>query len=235
LRLIGSAGEWNGTNAVESRVGRYSTEVQRFYGDRLVAFEGAGVKVQLQKAAASKLEAADEAEANGDSGTAERLRAEAQRLLAAASSTSYRYDQIRAEQASGWERTGQLETVVQQARERAYLASGPEVVATLFQTGKPGDRISALAMMQARPELVTVSLLTEGIENSLSAFEQYHTLVAAQRYAASDPDPQSAGILAQVVRSALQGGKFGAMDSDRCGVAERTLEILGPEVGAANP
>src|SRR4051794_25854021 len=173
------------------------------YGDRIESFEGLGVKLQM--AAASKLEAARKAEAAGDQEKAERLRAEAQQLLDSARSVARQYESIRATQASSWERTAQLEALVRQSH---ALAAGysPEAVRELFRTGDEGNRIVAIGMMAARPELADPATITDAVIGSRSAFEQYHALRAARALATRQPRPPGTASMVEAIQAALTSG-----------------------------
>jgi hypothetical protein len=197
------------------------------YGDRIESVEAAGMKFQLTQAAASQLAAADKAEAEGNLDQATRLRSEAARLLEAAQSAATSYEQIRATRASSWERTAQLESLVnQQARDLASAFPTPEVVRELFASGKEGNRVLAIVMMHVAPELASSDAIAEAITAPRTAFEQYHALVAAEALANFSPSPVGLDDVRRAVEAALATGRLDAWDSDRGQVARRVLSKL---------
>src|SRR4051812_40516237 len=102
------------------------------YGDRITAIEGGGLKLQLQEAAASRLAAANEAEAEGDLVSASKLRDEAVQLIDAAQSVASAYEAVRSGSVSSWNRTARLESLVQQAKDLINMGQSPEAVEQLF-------------------------------------------------------------------------------------------------------
>ncbi|RBY97968.1 hypothetical protein DQ237_03485 [Blastococcus sp. TF02-8] len=198
------------------------------FGDRIETMEGAGLKIQLQQAAASQLEAATQAEAAGDLQGAQRLRGEAARLLEAARTVATRYETIRASQASSWRRTEELDALVrQESRALSTAFSSPEAVRGLFRAGDDGYRIVALGMMYADPALADPGTVAEAITSSRSAFEQYYALRAAEALAEQKPAPPGTDTLRDAVRSALASEQLRQPDSDRGEVARRVLQLLG--------
>lgn len=197
------------------------------FGDRIATIEGGGLKLGLEAAAESRYVAAEAAERAGHLEEAASLRTEADRLLSAAGSVASRYEDVRARVPSSWERTSSLEAILQQARDMAGLAAGPAAVKTLYESGSDGNRVAAIAMMQSRPGLATVSALADAIASPRSAFEQYHALRAAETAVAAALPPDDVQELQAVVHKALTTGTLGARDSDRCRLAERILQ-MGP-------
>lgn len=190
------------------------------YGDRIETVEAAGVKVAL-----SKLAAADRAEAAGDVATADRLRGEAADLLEEARSLATRYKTIRATKASSWERTAQLEALLRQSHALAATYS-PKAVRELFRSGDEGNRIIALGMMTANPDLADAEVVAQAVSNSRTAFEQYHALKAAETLANLRPRAEGMALVREALQQMLSSGKFEAAGSDRGNVARRVLDLL---------
>jgi hypothetical protein len=91
------------------------------------------------------------------------------------------YESVRSEMPSGADRTWELEKVVAQVREIALRGGdvGAEVGA-LVAEDSDGSRLTALGILQARPDPAFFALVKDAIEASRSAFEQYHALMAAR-------------------------------------------------------
>jgi len=198
------------------------------FGSRIQSIEGAGLKLQLQERAATLLEAAVDADNAGRHEAAEQLRDQAEQLLSAAKGVASQYERVRTLEPASAERTANLEALLQHARAMAELAAGPGDVDRLFRTGTEGNRISALAIIQAKPSLADVALINDAVATPRSAFEQYQALRAAEAAAARGLSEDNARSLRTTVGKALFGGDLGAVDSDRCRVAERVLAMLPP-------
>jgi hypothetical protein len=196
------------------------------FANRIQSFEGGGLKVQLGAAAASKLKAARRAELAGQPDLATKLRDEAQLLISAAQPVASQYEDLRLQETPSWERTAKLERLVENAREMASSFAEPRAVEQLFDSGKEGNRIIAIAMMQANPALWSVRVAAEAIEKPKSAFEQYHALRAAQTLVAEHPDSASSIQLRDVIYRGLKGGQFGAQKSARCNLAVHILSMI---------
>jgi hypothetical protein len=193
-------------------------------GDRIEAFEFGGTKLRLRAAAADRFVLAEQSERRGDSVEAERLRAQGEALLAAAGSIAADYRQVRGSMRPGRDRTRAMEEVVSRARRlaREQPFDTGEVV-RLLRVGTDDERITALAMMQAQPELRDFDAAVAAIEHSRSAFEQYHAMLLASMML-DDLDPDQRVELARVVR-AVRGLRFRG-DSDRWRLSERILRQL---------
>lgn len=91
------------------------------------------------------------------------------------------YDALRKELPPGNERTFQMGIVVSQVR---AIASQARYTATEtrahFARGNDGDRIVALAMLQANPVVDCLDLVLNAIKESRSGFEQYQALRTAE-------------------------------------------------------
>ena len=193
------------------------------FGDRIASVDVAGAQITLAQASTQLQAAADEADAAGNSVAADRLRAQAARLLELAGPVAERYEQLR-EQPSGRERTTGMTALVQEARSAARSEQwDAESVRQLFQTGRDGMRLYALGLMEADPSLTDIFSVIDAIDASRSAFEQYHALLVARSAARSDLDPQTAHTLSDALTRALESRRTG---EDRRGLARRALANL---------
>lgn len=190
-------------------------------GPRIEEIEFGGAKVKLRAEAAGRLAEANVAEEQGDRQKAARLRAEADSLLAAAGSIASNYAATRQAQRAGRERTMALETIVADARRLALENDLPrdQVVAWLTD-GADEQRITALGMMQAKPELRDFVAVRAAIQHPASSFEQYQSLAVAR---AMIPDLTEGELhtLAATIRDA-RGWRFNR-DSDRWSLSEAAL------------
>lgn len=195
-------------------------------GDRIDGFETAGVKVRLKASANRALQQAEQAEAEGDLERASELRTRAEALLSTARDVSSRYEEVRNSQTYGGERNAEMERIVREARALAYR---PEATRSgldlLFNTGNPGNRVTALAIMDERPHLASPDLLRDALTSPRSAFEMYTALSAARSYLASGlPTEAEQSSIVTVVKSQLEGRRLGARNSDRVAVANKILQ-----------
>jgi hypothetical protein len=62
----------------------------------------------------------------------------------------------------------------------SYLSVSPRIVKSLFGSGKEGDRVVALTLLEAMPLQQCLDQILDGIQNSRSAFEQFQALRAAE-------------------------------------------------------
>jgi hypothetical protein len=194
-------------------------------GDRIESLEFGGAKLGLRAAAAEKFALADEAERRGDATLADRLRIEARALLDAAGPIAADYRSVRSSMRPSRERTREMERVVARARKLAATQSfQPAEVLRWLREGTEEERITALAMMQADRELRDFDGALATIQDSRSAFEQYH----AMRLTASmidDLDQAQRHRLAEIIK-AERGPRF-RLDSDRWRLSEDILRRLG--------
>jgi hypothetical protein len=202
------------------------------FGHRIVKLRGAGVEVELAKvavrSAAVQLEvAATRAELHGDDESAAALRAQAEAVLdvaqlAAPAATAY--EQLRQTMDSGWERTMKQQEIVNQARTAARERDhDPAEVRALFNTGKVGNRIYALGLMQEDPRLRDFAATLEAIRGSRSAFEQYTALRLAEEML----DDLSADDRDELRRTLeAERRRYITPDTDRWPIAERILSKL---------
>lgn len=148
-------------------------------GDRIESFEFGGSKLKMRAAAAEKFALAEDSEDRGDTATAARLRAEAQVLLGAAASE---YRTVRGSMPEGLERTRALERIMDNARTQAAKEEfqADDVIGWL-RDGSDEERITALAIMQAKPSLRDFDAALAAIKDPRSAFEMYHAMKLAKQ------------------------------------------------------
>jgi hypothetical protein len=190
-------------------------------GDRIDSLEFGGAKLKLRAAAAEKFALAEESESRGDRLAAAKLRAEAQALLDAAGPIASEYRTVRGSMPPGPARTMAMELVVAHARQLAMEQNfDPSEVRRLLQEGNDEERVTALAMMQAEPELRDVDTVLTAIERSHTPFEQYHALLLADTML-DDLNAQDKQHLIEIV-DGLRGRRF-KRDTDRWVLSEQIL------------
>ncbi len=191
-------------------------------GNRIESLEFGGTKLKLRAAAAERYALAAESEDRGDHDAADRLRSEAQALMDTAGPIASDYRSVRSSMGAGRDRTRAMQQVVEKARRLAADRSfEPSVVQGWLRDGTEEERITALAMMQARSELRDFDAVLAAIEHSRSAFEQYHAMKLAKSMLV-DLDSTQIGKLTDAVK-AQRDWRFRA-DSNRWQLSE---EILG--------
>ncbi|MFF7726828.1 hypothetical protein [Streptomyces sp. NPDC008001] len=199
-------------------------------GSRVESFELGGASLRLRAAAAERFALAEESERRGDSDTAGRLRGEAQALLDAAGPIAADYRAVRGSMRPGRDRTRAMEEVVSRARrlsaEQPFEAG--EVLRWLRE-GNDEERVTALAMMQARRELRDFEAALVVIRDPRSPFEQYHAMQLAALMT-EDLDAAQRRRLAEAVNS-QRGFRF-RLDSDRWRLSEEILRRLEGHPGA---
>ena len=194
-------------------------------GNRIESFEFGGATLKLRAAAAEKFAQAEALQSRGDNVEAERLRAQAHALLEAAGPIAADYRSVRGSMRGGRDRTRALERVVAQARTlAAEQPFDPAEVARWLRRGSEEERITALGMMQARPELRDFHGTLSAIEHPRSQFEQYHALLLAATMI-DGLDPAQRSQLSDVVRGA-RGLRF-RMDTERWRLSEEILRRIG--------
>jgi len=190
-------------------------------GDRIESFEFGGATLRLRAAAAERFALAEESERQGDTTTANQLRAEAQALLDAAGPIAADYRSVRGSMRPSPERTRAMEEVVSRARRLSEEQPfEPAEVLHWLQEGSDEERITALAMMQASRELRNFEAALAAIEHSRSPFEQYHAMLLTAQMI-DDLDTTQLRQLAEVIRS--QRGPRLRRDTDRWRLSEDIL------------
>jgi len=92
-----------------------------------------------------------------------------------------RYESLRSTQPPGNERTLQMGALMAEVRALAgQVAITPRTVKERFGTGRDGDRVVALTLLEAVPLVQCLDQIIEGIRDSRSAFEQFQALRAAE-------------------------------------------------------
>ena len=190
-------------------------------GDRVQSVELGGVNLTIRDLARQTYALAREAERRGDDESAARLRAVASELEALARS----YRRLRGSMRAGGERTRALEHVMTEARRLAQNAElEPADVATWFEEGTPEARITALGVMQGNPRLRDFEAALDAINDSRSAFEQYHGLRLAEMMLTDLTAIQRSELIV-VTERALRSSRV-RRDSDRRVTGERLLAAL---------
>jgi len=199
------------------------------FANRIRGFEAAGVRLEFVRQARDVSRQAERARAAGDVGRAEELEHRADRLLAAATTVGSRYEELRRSEPPGWERTSRMEGALRDARAVDPDGLTASHVADIFGTGREGNRVFALALIERHPRLASAEVLVDAIGHSRSAFEQYHALLATEGALDSLSGDERARVH-DAVASALAGA-LGERSSDRRTVARRVLARLTPADG----
>lgn len=161
----------------------------------------------------------------------ETLVPEAQEARALLGKYAQEYESLRTGKDSSVGRTVAFTRIVAQSRALAKQAGyGSLEVSNLFAGKSEGNRIVALAIIQALPRSNYFELVMESITDSRSAFEQYQGLSAAERSLPLLDEAQK-----ERLRSALENPtkksnvRYITPDSDRYGLKERILRyVRGP-------
>ncbi|MFD7629912.1 hypothetical protein ACFV7Q_28485 [Streptomyces sp. NPDC059851] len=191
-------------------------------GSGIESLEFGGATLRIRAAAAERFALAEESERRGDIATARELRAEARTLLDAAGPMAADYGSVRGSMRAGASRTRALEEVTARARRLAQEQSfeSAEVLRWL-RDGTDEQRITALAMMQARPELRNFEATLAAVTNPRTPFEQYHAMRLALQMI-DELDTGQARRLAEAVE-AQRGIRF-RRDPDRVRLREAILQ-----------
>lgn len=211
----------NGTGAAALLAIGAAAMVASALGDRVQSVEMGGVSLTIRDMARETYGLARDAEQRGDEASAEGLRAVAGELEALARG----YRRLRGSMRSGDERTRALEHVMTEAR-RLAQADGLEAADVLgwFEAGTPEARITALGLMQGNPRLRDFEAALDAIDDSRSAFEQYHGLRLAESMTPELTGSERAQ-LKLITERALRRRSV-RRDSDRLKTGERILEAL---------
>jgi hypothetical protein len=176
-------------------------------GNRIESLEVGGAALRLRAAAAERFALAEESEQRGNAVVADQLRAEAQALLEAAGPIAADYRSVRGSMIPGQERTRAMGEVIDRARRLAADRQfEPDQVLRWLREGSDEERITALAMMQARWELRDFDAVLATIEHSHSPFEQYHAMRLIKEMI-DDLDAAQLRRLTEVIRAG-QGARF---------------------------
>ena len=157
------------------------------------------------------------------------MKQELESRLASLSEIGDLYQTTRREMQPGAKRTFELIKIVAAARTLVQHAEfEPTEVSNLFTEDTEGSRITALAILQAKPDRVYFPLVLEAIAKSRSAFEQYEALRAAEHMLPilekKDKRELKSTLLDQ--RSGREGAYI-KRGSDRWSLSGRILNSLG--------
>ncbi len=115
------------------------------------------------------------------------------------------YEEIRAEMKAGPTRTRTMNNLVS----RAFLfADGIDIVALpqqMFSRNRPGTRVVALALAEARTRDEHLPLVVEAISSPVSQFEQFHALMVARQLMRS-VQPSAKALITDAIRGQI--GKY---------------------------
>ncbi len=193
------------------------------FADRIQILEAGPIKATLPRQAAKQLEQAGVAEARGNVEEAERLRASARVLLDGSDPVTIRLDTVQAEE-PGPQGAGMQYLLMSHTRALARASTSAATVRALFGEGSDGDRLTAIAIMQARPELADPKTLKAAVVDARSAHEQYQALVAIEKVVdASTPEVPERQELVEFVREALHTSQSVPASTNRRAVAERII------------
>jgi hypothetical protein len=211
----------NGTGAAALLAIGAAFMVVAMLGDRVQSVELCGVKLSIRDMARQTFALARQAERRGDEESAGRLRAVAAELDALARG----YRRLRRTMRAGDERTRALEHVMTAARGLAKSDElEPTDVVTWFDEGTEEARITALGLMQGNARLRDFEAALDAIDDSRSAFEQYHGLRLAEMMA-PELTPTERAQLTVVIERALRSRRV-RRDSDRHEIGEDLLTTL---------
>jgi hypothetical protein len=193
-------------------------------GDRIESVKLGGTKVKLRAAAEAKFALAEDYQHQGKYATADRLRAEGNALLDAAGPIASEYRKLRGSMPVGKERTAALEGLVERARKLADKGRyEPAEVSSWLRGSSEGNRIIALVMMEAKPELRDVDAVFAAVKDPSSAFEHYHAMRVAECMIA-DLDADQQRRLAELIKEA-RSHVFGP-EASRWRLSDRMLDSL---------
>lgn len=199
------------------------------------SMEWGGAKLTLSRKASELNAMADEAASRGDLAQAKHLRERAQDLLEAMRPTATQYHQIRGSMPSGPDRTRLLEQVAADARQQAATRSFVKEDVRQWLLGRnEGERITALAIMQARPELRDFDVMLATIKRSRSSFELYHALYLASMMLNGLTQAQGR-LLLEAIERARDAGWIGK-GTDRWSLSEIIrASLVASTAGADDP
>lgn len=195
------------------------------FADRIQVLEAGPIRATLPRQAAKQLVQAGAAEARGNVEDAQRLRASARVLLDGAAPVSAPLDTSVADEPAP-PRSDVQHLLMSHTRALARASTSADTVRELFGEGSDGDRLSAIAIMQARPELADSQTLTAAVVNARSAHEQYQALVAIEKVADAAPASPETEALIRVADEALHTDAGIAASTNRRAVAERIVGTL---------
>jgi hypothetical protein len=196
-------------------------------GDRIELLKVGNLEFHLRAAARGLTREAADLEAIGDKEAADRLRAEARRLLRHAFPSALAYEELRQTSPPSPQRIMELSKIVEVAREysrREHPAA--EAVREVFLSGGDGERVYALALMREDQAAGDIDCILDAIVNSRSAFEQGQALHAALKLT---PRLDAAGRsrLSDALHQQLGPGGHIGQSTDRRSLTSQLLRELG--------
>ena len=133
------------------------------------------------------------------------------------------YERVRESERSGPRRTVMLEDQIRRARSQAGSREHDAAsVAKMFIDGTEGERIAALGTMQADHSVADANVIVSGIENSRSAFEQWHALVLASDVWDALTEEDRAKVL-HAIHGEMQPHGYLQPWTDRYGLAQQII------------
>jgi hypothetical protein len=124
------------------------------------------------------------------------------------------------------ERIAEMSKVIADAKRYSSEYHPPaEAVRAIFNIGGDGERLYALALMQADPKTVDIESVLDSISNSHSAFEQYNALVTAQVGLDSFNEAETIR-LATAIRRQMDPTGYISRSTDRQRVAEQIMRAI---------
>ncbi len=194
--------------------------------ERIVSVKAGPVELQLELVRLQAETAA--AVERGDRDRAAQLSERAAALVATVEPLAAEYERVRSLRPSSRERAQDLnQRIVETARRRAVEDDvSRETIEFLFDTRGEGNRLTALALMQGRPEAASLPVLESAILHAASDFEQFHALLSAEAALGSGAlDPARRAQLIATVEEAVSTGKIRDASSDRMRIAQRIVKL----------
>ena len=190
-------------------------------GDRIEVLEIAGAKLSLRDLAKDRLALSDAKAAAGDPSAARELRHQGLALARLANEYGHRRRSMR----GGPDRTRVLERIIGQLEQLAQdHGFDPAVVWEWFDRGDPEARITAIGLMHGDPKLRDPFVVLSAIQDSRTAFEQFHGLRLAWEML-PDLSQLEREWVKDSVEEARASGRFGD-DRERWKLSEAILERL---------
>lgn len=195
--------------------------------ERIALLKIGDIEFHLREAARQLSYQAADLAAAGNGDAAEQLRRQAQALLVQISPVARAYEEVRRTRSPLPERIAEMSKVIGEAkRYSGEHHPSAEAVRAIFHDGGDGERLYAIALMQADPEVADIELILNVISSSHSAFEQYNALVAAQVALANLSEADKIR-LATAIRRQLDHGGYISRSTDRRLIAEQILTYIG--------
>jgi hypothetical protein len=203
-------------------------------GEKIEWLKVGNVEFHLREAARSLTRQAARLEAQGEVTAAQLLRDEARQLLMHASPAVRVYEELRRTLPRGAERVIELSGIMDDARRYSHAEHPPAAaVREIFASGRDGERVYALALMQEEPDADYLESILDAISDSRSAFEQGQALTAALQIAPLLGPPGKAQ-LADAVRRQLTPDGHIVRSTNRRRMAEQLLGALNEEATPPN-